>query len=146
MLWLVDTNILLRVRNRSAPEYPIVRAALFTLLARGDRLCFTSQNLIEFWNVSTRPASARGGLGLSPVETDRRVRMLERLCTLLPDSPDVIGEWRRLVLNHGVHGVQVHDARLVATMNVHGIARILTLNQGDFTRYAGIAAVHPADV
>jgi hypothetical protein len=32
--------------------------------------------------------------------------------------------------------------RLVATMNVHGIRRILTFNTGDLARY-DIQAVHP---
>ena len=41
-------------------------------------------------------------------------------------------------------GVQVHDARLVAAMLVHGIPNLLTLNVTDFARYADvITAVHP---
>ncbi len=46
-------------------------------------------------------------------------------------------------MDHAVSGIQVHDARLVAVMRVHGIAHILTLNVGDFQRYPGINAVHP---
>ena len=44
-----------------------------------------------------------------------------------------------------VSGVQVHDARLVAAMRVHGLDRLLTLNVADFSRYPGIVAVHPRD-
>jgi hypothetical protein len=33
-----------------------------------------------------------------------------------------------------VIGAKVHDARLVAAMNVHGARRLLTFNAGDFTR------------
>jgi hypothetical protein len=62
MMYLVDTNVLLRIRHRTAPEYMIVRTAFHQLLARGEDLAFTSQNLVEFWNVCTRPSSARGGL------------------------------------------------------------------------------------
>jgi hypothetical protein len=43
-----------------------------------------------------------------------------------------------------VSGVQVHDARIAAAMRVHGVTHLLTLNTGDFTRYPGITAVHPA--
>jgi predicted nucleic acid-binding protein len=46
------------------------------------------------------------------------------------------------VVQHGVGGSKVHDAKLVATMNVHGIRRILTFNTEDFTRY-DIEAIHP---
>jgi hypothetical protein len=60
--------------------------------------------------------------------------------------PEIYAEWRRLVVTFGVSGVQVHDARLVAAMNVNRITHILTLNTADFIRYAseGIVAVNPA--
>lgn len=43
-------------------------------------------------------------------------------------------------------GIQVHDARLVAAMKVHGVARILTINVTDFSRYPGINAFAPTDI
>ncbi len=51
-------------------------------------------------------------------------------------------------MTYGVSGVQVHDARLVATMLVHGVTHILTFNTSGFTRYnsKGIVAVDPATV
>ena len=78
-------------------------------------------------------------------ETDRRARVIERLFVLLPDRPEIHAEWRSLVLAYAVSGVQVHDARLVAAMRVHGLERLLTFNVGDFNRYPGITAVHPQD-
>jgi len=42
--------------------------------------------------------------------------------------------------------VQVHDARLVALMQVHGISHVFTLNPSDFARYSGITALTPANV
>jgi predicted nucleic acid-binding protein len=65
---------------------------------------------------------------------------------LLPDSLAVHEEWRKLLAAVGVSGVQVHDARLVAAMRVHGVRRVLTLNKSDFARFDGIEAVHPDDV
>ena len=145
MLWLADTNILLRLAASSGPDYDPVRRAVQTLLARGDRLCYTPQNLVEFWNVATRPAD-RNGFGLSPAETDTRARLIESAFLLLPDSEAVHAEWRRLVIRHAVIGVQVHDARLAASMVVHGIRNLLTLNGRDFARYPGIVVVSPASV
>ena len=55
------------------------------------------------------------------------------------------GIWRKLIVAHSVKGKQVHDARLVALMKTNGIAHILTLNGGDFTRYPGIVAIDPAN-
>jgi predicted nucleic acid-binding protein len=55
------------------------------------------------------------------------------------------GEWKRLVVQYGVLGVKVHDARLIAAMNVHGVRRLLTFDVGDFTRY-GIELLQPSSV
>jgi predicted nucleic acid-binding protein len=49
-------------------------------------------------------------------------------------------------VDYRVSGVQVHDARLVAAMRVHGVRRILTFNTKDFARFDDIEAVHPADL
>ncbi len=54
--------------------------------------------------------------------------------------------WRKLLVEHGVVGVKVHDARLVAVMGAWEIQRIVTFNVSDFIRYAGIEPVHPEDV
>ena len=145
MTVLLDTNILLRLVEPKDPEYALVREAVKTLTARGETLCFASQNLVEFWNVCTRP-SAQNGLGLTPAQTDERARLIESRFRLLPDTDGVHTEWRRLVLAHSVAGVQVHDARLVAAMVAHGVTRLLTLNARDFSRYAGISAVHPREL
>jgi len=69
--------------------------------------------------------------------------MIERYCRLLPDSLATHQEWRRLIVTHSVMGVEVHDARLVASMNVHGIGGLLTFDSKDFKRYPGISVVSP---
>jgi predicted nucleic acid-binding protein len=144
--YLLDTNILLRTIHTADPDHAAVRAAVRKLRQQGQDRCYLSQNLIEFWNVCTRPSSARGGFGLTVAETSRAARLIERLFTLLPDNPDIHTEWRRIVVAHSVQGVQIHDARLVAGMYVHGITHILTLNPTDFSRYPSISAVHPANL
>ena len=142
---LADTNVLLRSIHQTHATHSSALAALTALLASGDRVCITPQNIIEFWNVCTRPAD-RNGLGLTPVEADREASRLESILTLLPAIPAIYPEWRRLVVAHSVSGVRVHDAHIVAAMNVYGISRVLTFNGPDFTRYSGIRAVHPDDV
>lgn len=144
MIYLVDTNILLRLADRRHSLHPMVRAAIRTLRADSHALQITPQNCIEFWNVATRPAT-RNGFGLFPTDAEQLLRLLERLFPVLLDKPDLYPEWRRLVVNFEVAGVQVHDARLVAAMKTYNITHILTFNTADFTRYAraGIVAVDP---
>ena len=85
---------------------------------------------------------------LREIDTERLLQLVEYLFPVLPDSSEVYKEWRRLVVAFGVAGVQVHDARLVASMKINGILHILTLNVEDFKRYIseGITAVAPGDV
>lgn len=139
---LLDSNILLRWVEPDQPDQVIVARALDLLQMADADLCYTSQNLGEFWNTLTRPAN-RNGYGLTPAQADRRARAIESQITLLPDTPDVHIEWRKLLVDYRVSGVQVHDARLVAAMHVHSVKRILTFNTIDFARYDGIEAVHP---
>ena len=66
--YLVDTNILLRSADRSHPSSTSATNAIEILLRRGEQLYITPQNLIEFWNVATRPRE-KNGLGYSIAET-----------------------------------------------------------------------------
>jgi predicted nucleic acid-binding protein len=97
--------------------------------------------LAEFLSVATRPPSARGGLGLSTAETERRARVIERYFRLLPDSLATYHEWRQLIVRYTVVGAQAHDARLVASMKAYGISHLLTFNVEDFRRYPDITVI-----
>ena len=142
---LVDTNILLRASRRSDPQHNLIDGALAKLVLAGTFLHYTHQNIAELWNAMTRPAS-RNGFGLTLAEAESEVRVIEAGMVLLPDSEAVYREWRRIVVQHAVSGVQVHDARLVAAMRVHGVKHLLTLNVGDFGRYKGIVILDPSNV
>lgn len=146
MIYLVDTNVLLRFSRHGDPGYHIAQDVVLKLEAEGHQLQTTLQNLAEFWNVSTRPAN-RNGFGRTLPETNLFLQELELLFPLLPDSPAVYPVWRQLVVDYDVSGVQVHDARLVATMIVHDVKHILTFNTQDFVRYRpeGITAVNPSE-
>ena len=145
MPFLARTNILLRLAEPGDPDYAIVRSAVDALVDRDEELCYAAQNLVEFWNVCTRPV-AQNGFGLSTAATDERARIIEAELRLLPDGDRVHLEWRRLVVRYRVSGSKVHDARLVAATLVHGVSNMLTLNDRDFGRYAGISVVHPRAV
>jgi predicted nucleic acid-binding protein len=143
--YLVDTNILLHLVQPDSPEYGTIRQCRDRLWAREAELFYTSQNLAEFWNVGTRP-SDRNGFGFTVEETDERACLIEVKFSLAADSEATHQEWRRIVVTAKVSGIQVHDARLVAAMHVHGIGNLLTLNVKDFRRFSGIAVLSPEEV
>ena len=140
--YLIDSNILLRWVKPDDRDHATVATAIDSILLDGGVLCYTSQNLAEFWNTCTRPKE-RNGYGLSPEETGNRAKYFEDRLRLLPDSLEAHREWRLLLVTYRISGVQVHDARLVAVMQVHGVDRILTFNVKDFARFSEVEAVHP---
>ncbi|MEH2385819.1 MAG: type II toxin-antitoxin system VapC family toxin [Nostoc sp.] len=141
MPYLVDTNVLLRSVDLNHPMNPDAANAISILSSRGEQLHIVPQNLIEFWNVYTRPTE-RNGLGRSVAETQAEVNRLKVLFPLLLDTQAIYQEWERLVVAYGIRGVNVHDARLVAAMLVHGLTHILTFNISDFARYSEITPVN----
>jgi predicted nucleic acid-binding protein len=142
---LLDSNILLRISKSDDPQHATISHALRALVGQGVRLCYTSQTLGEFWNASTRPLD-KNGFGLSVGETDRLARVIERDFELLPDSREVHDRWRSLLVAHNILGVQVHDARLAASMYVHGVGQLLTINVRDFRRFEGLSILHPSEL
>ncbi|MBC8141920.1 MAG: PIN domain-containing protein [Armatimonadetes bacterium] len=144
MTCLVDTNVLLRFADRTSPQHTIARDAMRTLTLRSYDLCITPQNGIEFWSTATRPKE-NNGFGLSVAVANRRLRLLERVLTLIPDDAGIYKRWRVLVQEVGVTGKQVHDARLVAVMLTNNIQNILTFNGVDFARFVaqGITVLDP---
>jgi predicted nucleic acid-binding protein len=139
---LADTNVILRRLHRAHPQHRQARDAIKKFSTDGNRVCVTSQNLIELWVVCTRPIESNG-LGLSPSQADRVVARVENSVFRLSDSDNVYGEWRRLVVANGVSGKKAHDARIVAAMTVHGVTHILTFDRDDFSRYSAITVLDP---
>jgi hypothetical protein len=60
MPYLLDSDILLRWVKSDHNDYPLVVSAVETILRRDGELCYTSQNVGEFWNTCTRPLDRNG--------------------------------------------------------------------------------------
>lgn len=97
MQCLVDTGIWLRLFDRSDPDHATILQALRSLRSSGHTLATCPQNIAEFWNVSTRPTSARGGYGQSVPTTEQRVQFIERTSVVLAESPATYHAWRQLL-------------------------------------------------
>jgi hypothetical protein len=86
------------------------------------------QNIVEFWNVCTRPLD-KNGLGMTPTEVAAEVTRFEAFLPLKLDVPDIHQQWRTLVADYAVKGVNLHDGRLVAVCIIHRLTHILTFNR-----------------
>lgn len=147
MIHVPDTNVLLRFALRSDPQHLIVLSAIKKLKSDDNEVRILPQNCIEFWNVATRPASGNG-FGFTVDKANHSLGLVEEIFPMLPEDARIFERWRKLVVDFGVSGVQVHDARIVAAMLVHQVTNILTFNIADFERYSkiGIRAISPLNI
>jgi hypothetical protein len=60
--FLLDTNVLLRSADTASPNSQPAVEAVSALLARGDDVFLTAQNVVEFWAVVTRQIGLRSAL------------------------------------------------------------------------------------
>ena len=144
MTILLDTNILLRVRDASDPRHAECVAAVDALESSPHGPCVCMQVLAEFWVVSTRPRDVNG-MGLSVESAAQQVSRINSAFPCLLETSDTASRWLQIVTDRHVVGRQAHDARLVALMLSHGISHVLTLNTSDFTRYPEITPLSPTE-
>ncbi|MCS7300577.1 MAG: hypothetical protein NZ556_03375 [Fimbriimonadales bacterium] len=93
---LLDTSILVRERDTKDPNHAVTIGAIRALKQAGWTLYITTQNLVEYWSVATRPASARGGLGLSPAVADSDIAVFLSLHNFLEEPQGLFSEWRQI--------------------------------------------------
>ncbi|TAL50060.1 MAG: nuclease [Methylovulum sp.] len=98
-LILLDTNIVLRLLDRAAPEHSLCVGAIENLLRRGDTPCLAPQILIEFWVVATRPVDVNG-FSWSEKQVADAIDHLRVLFPLLADTPALFETWLTLVIKY----------------------------------------------
>ncbi|MEC4818445.1 MAG: type II toxin-antitoxin system VapC family toxin [Scytonema sp. PMC 1069.18] len=140
--YLLDTNILLRMSDGNSQFHLLAGKATAKLLIQGHQVYITSQNIIEFWVVATRPVEVNG-LGWTAEKTRTEIEQLLSQFPLLEETPQVFSRWLNYVTAYKVMGKRVHDARLIAVMLEHGVTHLLTFNTDDFSNREGIVIVHP---
>lgn len=149
MAYLIDTNVLGRLANKTDAQHGVAAHAVVELHRQGEVLHVTPQVVVEFRNLATR-ATALNGLGQSTVDTEAQAAGFESAFRLLAETPDIYPAWKAQVGALGIFGKQVHDAGLLAVCHVHAIAHLLTFNISDFVRMPGfgpgIVVVDPANV
>jgi predicted nucleic acid-binding protein len=143
--YLLDTNILLRAADVSSASHLQANEAINHIVTNGDDCVITSQVLIEFWVVATRPTNVNG-LGWNTSQTIDYVNDLLNNFILLPETPDIFFQWLQLVKDNDIKGKRSHDIRLLAVMKCHNITHLLTLNPQDFIKISEIIIVHPQDL
>ncbi|MHB8340959.1 MAG: type II toxin-antitoxin system VapC family toxin [Mycobacteriales bacterium] len=100
-------------------------------------MLYTSGQIMrEYLAVATRPA-AQNGLGMARSVAVANVRALRTRLHLLVEGEKVSDRLLEVLEAVECTGKQVHDANVVATMLVHGIDTVVTINVSDFARFGG---------
>lgn len=133
-----DTNVVIRLNVAETPEHRQVKAAVSNLLRDGNTLWVSRQVLREFCVVLTRPQT----FPTPPVPADvvARARTLAGLFRVADETQAVTDRLLALMESIPMGGKQVHDANVIAVMQVYGIRHLFTLNPSDFERFS--AQIH----
>lgn len=133
---LLDTNVLLAATDEGRDGHESAVASLNIWPRSGLMLYTSGQILREYLAVATCPV-AQNGLGMDRSAAVANVRALRARLHLLAEDEKVSDQLLELLSTIECTGKQVHDANVVATMLVHGISTIVTMNVDDFTRFGG---------
>jgi predicted nucleic acid-binding protein len=135
----VDTNVLVYANVAAAPFHDTAFQALESLGQAGVPLWISRQILREYLATLSRPQSF--ALPQPPIVLETQVRIFEAKFTIAEDGPAVTTSLLQLINQTPVGGRQIHDANIVATMQVHSIRNLLTYNVADFRRFAAIITI-----
>ena len=139
----VDTNVLVYATNELSPWHGAANAALQNARQLGIELVVSTQVLREYLSAATRESHA--GCGIPVPDILENLHTFQREFTVVEDTRPVLAALENLLQNFSVAGKQVHDANIVATMQLHGIRHLLTNNGEDFARFSQLITVVPLE-
>ncbi len=139
----IDTNILVYANLRLSPFHLKAQQQLQSFNEQGYELWISRQVLKEYLSAMTRQSNLTGTIPIASLVED--VRYFSRRFHLAEDGPSVTERLLNLIEQVTVGGRQVHDANIVATMQVYNIRQLLTHNTTDFTRFFEFITVLPLE-
>lgn len=131
---MLDTNVFLSATDEDRVEHRHAMLVLNDWAGRGTALYASGQIMREYLAVATRPV-AGNGLGLKQADAVANVRAFRTRTNLLAEDARVTDGLLSLLTETSCSGKKIHDANIVATMLVHGIDTLVTMNVADFTRF-----------
>lgn len=137
----VDTNVLIYATNESSPWHSLANATLREARQLGIELIISTQVLREYLATATRLKASGSGIPLEDIFEN--LQTFQREFTVVEDTRSVAAALENLARSVAVSGKQMHDANIVAAMQVYGIPHLLTNNGDDFARFAQFITIVP---
>jgi predicted nucleic acid-binding protein len=131
---LIDTNVILRSKQKGSSHHQEVTEKLINLVEDGEELVICPQIIYEFYVVATRPTD-NNGFGLLTETAMSEIENILTTYSMPVENDQVFFNWCKLIADYKVIGKNAHDARIVAFMLSNNINKLYTLNKIDFERF-----------
>jgi predicted nucleic acid-binding protein len=135
----VDTNILLRSLISQFPESDACKTLLIEQRQQNIRLWISRQVIRELLVQLTHERTL--AIPMTGTQIRSQLQDVFALFTIADESTATTQKLLQLIEEYDVRSKQIHDANIVATMLVHEIDTLLTLNTGDFQRYQPVIKI-----
>jgi predicted nucleic acid-binding protein len=139
----LDTSLLVAATVEVHPSHDAAADTVHRLISQDARLFISPQICREFLVVLTRqPIHGRR------IDLDEALAALHPwtvACTLLDELEAVHRACVDLVRRFGVHGKQIHDCNIVATMATYDVRLLATRNPSDFRRFHPVVSLIAVD-
>ena len=129
----VDTNVLLRYTFPGLNHEKECKDQLDRYFDTGTELWLSNQVIREFCVQATHPNTLA-----NPLTSPQVVLVAESFpprFRIAEETADVRRQFLELIASCNVPATQMHDANFVATMLVHGVSTLCSLNEKHFRRY-----------
>ncbi len=134
--YLIDTNILVYVYDRSEPAKQALALALLRQMPYSGAGAISTQTLAEFYNAVTRRLKEK----LSPAEAYERLQNLEQSWPVMTVTPAVVLEAARGAQQHQLN---FWDALVWATAKLNQIPVVLSEDFNVGSAVEGIRFINP---
>ena len=139
-----DTNVLVYANVMESPLHQLAIKTIQSYYDIGTELWISRQILREYIAVLTRPQIFTKPVSVSVVAD--RIRFFQSYFQVAEENPQITEVLLTLIERFGISGKQVHDANIIATMQVYGIQNLITHNVSDFKRFSSIINILTMDV
>lgn len=138
----VDTNILVYAHREDSAFHPPALARMSELAEGRASWAIPSPCLHEFLAIVTHPRIYAPPTPLARALDQVEAWLESPTLAVLTETPAHWSTLRALLLGGRVAGAQVHDARVAALCQQHGVRELWSADR-DFSRFAGLRTVNP---
>jgi len=137
----VDTNILVYAHRTDSPWHKSAAATIVRLAEGSEPWAIPWPSVHEFLSIATHPGIYRPPTPPEVALADLDTWFGSPSLQLLAETPRYWEILRAIVRRSAVVGPMVHDARIAALCQAHGVTQLWTADR-DFSRF-GIAVHNP---